>query len=209
MKKRNLFINFLLIFLSSMLFLFITYFFNNTENSKYTGACKDCNVILFTYDAFRGDHFGLINSDAPANITPNLDSFASDALIFPKAYAHIGLTGPSLTSLFTSKYPFVSFDFNENISQTDYFLTDTLQKNGYHNIYYATNPWMHNNYIKGFDESYDRYAPFVNNTDEILKILSMVDSSKPFFYGFILLNLIIHIYHLRIFLIRLIQIMRR
>ncbi len=76
-----------------------------------TGACsrheRAPDVILFTIDTLRADVVG-----APAaswvgrtSPTPLADSWASEGVLFERAYAPRGQTHPSLASILTGKYP--------------------------------------------------------------------------------------------------------
>ncbi|MEJ2582047.1 MAG: sulfatase-like hydrolase/transferase, partial [Acidobacteriota bacterium] len=61
------------------------------------------NVLLIVVDTLRADHVGVYG----ANIeTPNIDDLAARGVMFRQAYAHIPITGPSHSSLFTSRLPF-------------------------------------------------------------------------------------------------------
>ena len=173
----------LLLFLSFILIIVLSSCsFNNIkdiDDNKFNGVCKDCNIILFTFDSFRADNLGMIEIDS--NLTPNLDFFASDALIFPNTYSHAGLTGPSLTSLFTSQYPYIDFGFNEILPKEYYILTDLLKLNNYTTVSYTNHPWMYNNYIEGFDKNFDIIGSFSDNVNQLVDVVSNLDNVSPFF----------------------------
>jgi arylsulfatase len=60
-------------------------------------------VILVSLDTVRADRLGCYgNSDG---LTPSLDKFASEAVLFENAYSQATTTAPSHASLFTSRYP--------------------------------------------------------------------------------------------------------
>jgi len=61
------------------------------------------NVLLITVDALRADRLGAYGNRA--ELTPNLDAFARDAVVFENAYASAPWTGASMGSMWTSAYP--------------------------------------------------------------------------------------------------------
>ena len=62
------------------------------------------NIVLVTLDATRADHMGFLGY--PRVTTPNLDAFATEAVVFTKAFSQDSGTGPSFWSLFSGKTPF-------------------------------------------------------------------------------------------------------
>ncbi len=72
------------------------------------GACSnrpagEQSVILIVIDTLRADALGCYGSDR--GLTPNLDAFVEDGVIFRAAYSQSPWTLPSFASLFTSTYP--------------------------------------------------------------------------------------------------------
>ena len=60
------------------------------------------HVLLVTIDALRADHLGLYGYDRP--VSPNLDRFASESVVFERAYTQAPHSSYSLCSLMTSEY---------------------------------------------------------------------------------------------------------
>lgn len=60
-------------------------------------------VLLLTCDTLRADRLGVYGYDEPTS--PALDAFAADALVFDQAYASAPLTGPSVSSLLSGRFP--------------------------------------------------------------------------------------------------------
>ena len=75
------------------------------------GACRQgaeirsrsATVILISIDTLRADRVGVYGSRA--GLTPNLDAFAAQSVVFDEAYSHVPLTLPAHASLFTSLLP--------------------------------------------------------------------------------------------------------
>ncbi len=60
-------------------------------------------IVLISMDTFRADRLGAYGN--PDGLTPNLDTFAREAVVFESAYSQAVQTAPSHASLFTSRYP--------------------------------------------------------------------------------------------------------
>jgi arylsulfatase A-like enzyme len=63
-------------------------------------------VILITIDALRADRLGCYGSRG--GLTPNLDAFARDAIVFEHAFASAPWTANSFAAIFTGRYPYES-----------------------------------------------------------------------------------------------------
>jgi arylsulfatase A-like enzyme len=61
------------------------------------------SVILISLDTMRADRLGAYGH--PGGLTPNLDRFAQQAVVFDRAYSQANETIYSHASLFTSRYP--------------------------------------------------------------------------------------------------------
>src|SRR3972149_1565772 len=61
------------------------------------------NILLFTIDACRPDHFGCYGYNR--NTTPNIDKLARDGVLFTHAFSQSAWTTPGTISIFTSLYP--------------------------------------------------------------------------------------------------------
>ena len=61
------------------------------------------NILLITIDTLRADH--LSSYGYHLKTSPTIDKLAEDGVRFENAYSPIPLTGPSHTSLFTSRFP--------------------------------------------------------------------------------------------------------
>lgn len=77
------------------------------EENRYDlkDRATELNVILVSMDALRWDRTGL--SGNKAGLTPNLDAFAEEAVVFTDAVAAASWTLPSHMSVFTGRWPSV------------------------------------------------------------------------------------------------------
>jgi arylsulfatase A-like enzyme/uncharacterized membrane protein YbhN (UPF0104 family) len=61
------------------------------------------NVLLVMSDTHRADYTGVYGG--PADLTPNLDAFAADAIVYDHAFAQAPWTRPSVATILTGRYP--------------------------------------------------------------------------------------------------------
>jgi len=61
------------------------------------------NVLLVTIDTLRADHLHCYGQPLPTS--PNIDAFAARSVVFERAIAASGYTGPSHSSIMTARYP--------------------------------------------------------------------------------------------------------
>jgi arylsulfatase len=67
------------------------------------GPPRAARVILITCDTLRADRLGLYGYERP--VSPHLDAFARQAVVYEEAYASAPVTGPSLSSLMSGRLP--------------------------------------------------------------------------------------------------------
>jgi arylsulfatase A-like enzyme len=61
------------------------------------------SMLVVSLDTFRADRLGVLGNSR--GLTPNLDAFAADAVVFTQAWSQANITSMSHASLFTSRYP--------------------------------------------------------------------------------------------------------
>ena len=61
-------------------------------------------MLLISIDTLRADHLGCY-APAAKRLSPNIDRLAAESVLFEEVSATVPVTLPSLTSLFTSRYP--------------------------------------------------------------------------------------------------------
>lgn len=92
------------------------------------------NIIIIGLDALRPDHLD-INRTSPQYLTPHLDSFLKQAVVFNETLTPLARTFPAWMSILTGKYPlYHGARFNLDAPQllkTDYTLPQVLQQQGY------------------------------------------------------------------------------
>jgi arylsulfatase A-like enzyme len=66
-------------------------------------AAHGANLVLFLVDTLRADRLGCYGYPRP--VSPNLDAFAADAVLFERAVAQSSWTRPAMVSVFTGLVP--------------------------------------------------------------------------------------------------------
>lgn len=121
------------------------------------------NVIIVVFDTLRRDGLGCYGGKAR---TPNIDAFASDAVMLENAVSPASWTAPSHASLFTGSYPSshgVHESRNEKVDAIPKLmksyqggrLATILKKKGYHSAAMSANPNISNG--SGFEEGFSHF----------------------------------------------------
>lgn len=102
----------------------------STSTAEVTGDNRP-NILLFTIDACRPDHFGCYGYGR--NTTPNIDKIASEGVLFTHAFSQSAWTTPGMISIFTSLYPPThGVDAKDRTLKDDVLtLPRVLKRNGY------------------------------------------------------------------------------
>jgi len=150
------------------------------------------NIILITIDGLRADHLGCYGYDR--NISPNIDRFAQEGVLFENNFSQSPYSLSSHTSMLTSLYPLThkviqgqkkySSAFDEDLT-----LSEVLDKRGFLTLnfsqggYFTVNPLLD----RGFVEYYKtrEVEPFFKKIH--LWLLQSADEKKfVFIYSSIL-----------------------
>jgi choline-sulfatase len=117
------------------------------------------NIILITLDTIRADRMGFLGSKA--GLTPNLDSLARQAVVFPRTYAHVPLTTPSHATILTGTYPQFSHvaDLGDPLAREIPFLPDVRHQRGYTTAAFVGSQVLDPKSVAvpGFDRGFDMY----------------------------------------------------
>jgi arylsulfatase A-like enzyme/Flp pilus assembly protein TadD len=90
------------------------------------------NVILITLDTTRADRMGFLGSER--GLTPNLDTLASQSVVFTRAYSQVPLTTASHATILTGTYPQFHQvnDFGVPLAQDLPYAPYIFRGSGYH-----------------------------------------------------------------------------
>jgi len=118
------------------------------------------NVFLIITDALRHDHCGYA-SGTGMSLTPNLDEFASDAIVFENTFAAGPMTSLAMPAMLTSRYPshlrrFESVNYGATI-EGHATLIEALRESGYDTAGIHSNPFLSRmfGYDRGLNYFYD------------------------------------------------------
>jgi len=167
--------------------------------TKYDLSCEGCNVIFINVELLRADHVDLINPDK--NLTPNIDEFFKNGIIFSNTRSTAGETYLSITSTFTGVAPEINEHANKGVFlwpltvpkdgnlTIDFVPTipQVLKQNGYSTT--SLNAGSHAGIIvhldRGFDKYLEQYASKIyQQTDAVISEIqnSEKDSNKYFLH---------------------------
>jgi choline-sulfatase len=141
-------------------------------------------VFLLSFDALRADHLGIYGHDRP--ISPNIDAFARDAVVFENAMTAATWTLPSFTSLFTSLYP----DFhgvrkaNQVLTSSIVTFPELLQRRGFLTAGFVDSPLLNPVYglAHGFASYNYRLSPIEERCIPSLKWVEPPGTSSRFLF---------------------------
>jgi arylsulfatase A-like enzyme len=113
-------------------------------------------VILISFDTCRADVFGTLTGENPS-LTPHLDAFAEDAVVFENAFVQAPHTLPSHMSLMTSVYPDVhGVKPDERVLPASLItLPEIVNRAGYSPVGVVTSEWLEPDF--GFGRGFDSY----------------------------------------------------
>ncbi len=113
------------------------------------------NVIVYLVDALRADRVGAYGHTG--SLTPNLDAFAAEALVFREAIAQSSWTKPTVASLFTGLLPPAHgvLRREEALSPQALTLAEVLRAAGYRTIAFSSNPFVSRSF--GLDQGFLRF----------------------------------------------------
>lgn len=114
-------------------------------------------IVLISLDTCRADLFGVMTGEVPS-LTPRLDAFARQAVLFDHAFAQIPHTLASHMSMMTSLYP----EAHDVRTELDVLpdgiptLPQILDRAGYWTVGVVTSDWLEPQY--GFGRGFDVYG---------------------------------------------------
>ena len=71
--------------------------------SENVSAADRPNILLFTADDLHAESLGVYGG-RPSELTPNLDAFAAESLLFNKAHVNVAICAPCRAVIATGRY---------------------------------------------------------------------------------------------------------
>jgi len=117
------------------------------------------NVLLVTLDTTRADRMGFLGS--ARGLTPALDAFARESIVFTNAFAQAPITTVSHATILTGTYPPFHrvTDFGAPLAASVPYLPDILRQAGYRTAAFVGSLVLdpRSGTAPGFDRGFDRY----------------------------------------------------
>ncbi|HUJ38945.1 MAG TPA: sulfatase-like hydrolase/transferase [Candidatus Acidoferrales bacterium] len=134
------------------LFLFLAFAFSGS------GAARP-NVILITLDTVRADRMGFLGSKK--QLTPHLDAFARQGVVFEHAYSQAPITPVSHATILTGTFPQFHGvrNFGDRLPPSVPLISDILHAQGYRTGAFVSSIILDpkNGFASGFERGFDRY----------------------------------------------------
>lgn len=142
-------------------------------------------IVLLSIDTLRADRLGAYGN--PNGLTPNLDRFAAESVVFDHAYSQATQTAPSHASVFTSRYPSeqAGIDYQPILMKEHPTLASVLSFYDYQTGAYVAGGDLssHRNLMQGFASygSGPDFGSLHHTTPLATAWLDTLDRSRPFF----------------------------
>src|SRR5262249_49619480 len=158
------------------------------------------NIIIITLDTTRADPMGFLGSTR--KLTPNLDAFAAQSVIFSRAYSQVPLTTSSHATILSGTYPQYHNVFQPPLPMPASipYAPVILRRAGYHTAAFVGSMMLQadgggapgfNRGFEVYDANFhnptpgeDRYSSLERRGDEVVsRALDWIDkhSATPFF----------------------------
>ena len=143
-------------------------------------------IVLISIDTLRPDRVGAY-SPRTSTLTPNLDAFADEAVVFDHAYSQAIQTAPSHASVFTSVYPSeqTGADNQTVLDASHPTMAQVLEAYGYKTGAFVAGGDLspHRRLNRGFGvyESPRDFGSFYHTTPRAMAWLDHIDLSSPYF----------------------------
>jgi arylsulfatase A-like enzyme len=113
------------------------------------------NVVVVLIDTLRADHLSCYGYERPTS--PAIDRFATESVLFTRAFSQSTWTKPATASLFTGRYPSQHGAYLEKarLPDTELLLPEAFGQIGYRTAVFSGNPWITPDY--GFDQGVDDF----------------------------------------------------
>ena len=129
------------------------------------------NILIVVIDALRADKFF---GNSKTSFTPFIDLLIGKGVYFEQAISISDVTGKSMGSVFTGKYPFKTKMSNRNYNEKINTFFNLLKKNGYSNFATVPNLTWFNKLTKDFDGADNYFSTLSTNeglSDGVGKII--------------------------------------
>lgn len=139
---------------------------------SYFGESRPKNILIITIDTVRADHVGVYGYFP--DVTPNIDAFARQSVVFWNAIAQASWTPPSLASILSSNYPndHGVADWDSLYNPKIRFLGEKAAQYGFQTAFFTNHPSLALDNI-GFTRGFAKKVILQNNSnraDEVAEL---------------------------------------
>jgi len=138
------------------------------------------NIVLITVDSWNRNFVGCFNDKArEENLTPHLNKFSEQCVVFPSAFSGSVKTSVSVLSILSGCCPCKYGDWYSSISANRTMISEILRNHGYKTYGFTSNPCTSS--LRNYDRGYDIFVDdnVLKNVDGI--VLKMMLFFKTFF----------------------------
>lgn len=147
--------------------------------AEYLPPAPGINVLIISFDALRQDYVGAYGRET--GMTPHMDAFAAEGLVFENAYTAGQATPSSFAAAFTGRYPL------KTLRKWALIDTDTIA-DVFRSAGYRTGGVFNNVHLipeRNYHQGYDNYSVSGNQHDneplQAIKDFLSEPSDQPFF----------------------------
>ncbi len=121
-------------------------------HSQSRAGLRRPNIIIYLMDALRADHLGCYGYELP--VSPNIDAFVQDSILFENAVAQASWTRPATASILTGLGPWEHGvnDIDDGLSKEAITLAEILRAAGYSTAGFIANKHVGTEF--GFDQGF-------------------------------------------------------
>jgi len=165
-----------------IIFLIISYtpFVNKDGKDQDLLNLNYPNIVLVTIDTLRADHLSCYGYKE--NTSPNIDQLVREGVLFKEVIAQEPQTGPSHSSIMTSKYPIVHGTImnGSKLGQSETTLAEILLKKGFSTAAFVSAYVLDS--IFGLDQGFEVYDDVFSRFKGIYKLVTYKILEKFSFY---------------------------
>jgi arylsulfatase A-like enzyme len=141
------------------------------------------NVIIYLVDTLRADRLGCYGHDLP--VSPRIDAFASEGVLFEHVVAQSSWTKPAVVSILSGLGP-LTHGVNgrrDRVPESITTLAELLRERGFRTAAFASNAYITEKagFAQGFDDFDFGHARSHAVTDKVVAWLDELPRSRPFF----------------------------
>lgn len=139
-------------------------------------------VVLVSIDALRADRLGCYGY--ARDTSPHIDAVAKESLLFEKAFSHAPWTGPSMSTIFTGRYPIETgmYRNRDRIDSQIPMLAELFQEKGFRTGSLNTHSLLDGPFAgfkRGFDYVSERQPLKVPYTQIEPDVMRWLDENAP------------------------------